>query len=120
MPGHGRSLLSNWGAICARAARLRGQNWLVFKGASDASLENALDWFAPYAKGDKTHEEFVHSHVKFDDQCREAGESGFSGLWNPQSAIGLYAMAAMLNPKYAAVSERLHPMGGWMAACWGR
>lgn len=104
----------------AVAARLRGQNWLVFKGASDASLENALDWLAPYAKGDKTHEEFVHSHVKFDDQRREAGESGFSGLWNPQSATGLYAMATLLNPKYAAVSERLHPMGGWMAACWGR
>ena len=104
----------------ALAAHLRGQNWLELKGPTGVSVANALDWLAPYAKGDKTHQEFVHSSVKFDYQRRDAGEAGFSGVWNAQQAASLYAMATLLEPKYAAVSQRLYPVGGWMAACWGK
>jgi hypothetical protein len=104
----------------ALAAHLRGESWLNIKGSTGASVADALDWLAPYAKGDKTHEEFVHSRVKFDYQRRDAGEAGYSGTWNAESSSSLYAMATLLNPEYAAVSQRLHPLGGWMAACWGR
>lgn len=95
------------------AAHLRGENWLGLKGSTNASVADALDWLAPYAKGDKTHEEFVHSRVKFDYQRRDVGLSGYSEL-----SSNLYAMAAILDPKYAAISQQLKPLGGWMAACW--
>ncbi len=102
------------------AAHLRGENWLGLTGSTGASVADALDWLAPYARGDKTHEEFAHSHVKFDYQRRDAGLSGYSGLWNTELSSNLYAMATILDPKYAAISQRLKPLGGWMAACWGR
>lgn len=104
----------------ALAARLHGENWLDLKGSTGVSVSDALDWLAPYAKGDKTHEEFVHSRVKFDYQRRDAGLAGYSGVWNTELSSNLYAMATILDPKYAAISQRLSPLGGWMAACWGR
>ena len=38
------------------AARLRGEDWLL-----------------PFASGERTHEEYVHTSVKFDLQRRGAG-----------------------------------------------
>lgn len=107
----------------ALAARLHGENWLDFKGSTRASLRNALDWLAPYANGDKTHEEFVHSRVKFDYQRRDAGLPEFSGIWDPARSSNLYAMASILDAKYLAISQALKPSGGssggWIRACWG-
>lgn len=104
----------------ALAAHLRGENWLSLKGSTGASVADALNWLAPYAKGDKSHEEFVHSRVKFDYQRRDAGLPGYSGVWDTQLSSSLYGMATILDPKYAAVSRQLKPLGGWMAACWVR
>lgn len=106
----------------ALAARLREQNWLDLKGSTRASLRDALDWLTPYAKGDKTHEEFVHSRIKFDYQRRDAGVSEFSGVWDHKRSSNLYAMAAILDSKYVEISQRLGQStgssGGWIAACW--
>jgi len=104
----------------ALAAHLSGENWFDLRGSTRASLQGAMDWPTPYANGDKTHEEFVHLRVKFDYQGWGARLSGYSGAWDPEPSSKLYAMATILNPKYAAMSRRLKPLGGWMAACWDR
>ena len=104
----------------ALAARLRGENWLTVTGSSGGSIASALDWLAPYARGEKPHEEFVHSRVKFDYQRRDAGLRGYSGAWDATLSSNLYAMATLLDPKYAVISQRLKPLNGWMAACWAR
>lgn len=103
----------------AIAAHGRNEDWLSMAGANGANLGDAVDWLTPYATGAKTHEEFVHSTVKFDYQRRSAGVSGFAGTWNRQLAAPTYAMASMLDDKYRAVAASLKPVGGWMAACWG-
>ncbi|MBB3210856.1 hypothetical protein FHW67_000091 [Herbaspirillum sp. Sphag1AN] len=107
-------------ARAALAARLRNEDWLDMKNGQRASLEDALDWLAPYASGEKIHEEFVHSRVRFDYQRRDAGLPGYAGIWDKQLASNLYAMAARLNPKYLQLSSQLQPLRGWMAACWSK
>ena len=102
----------------ALAAQLAGENWYAIKGASGAGLPEALTWLQPYALGQKSHEEFVHSSVKFDAQRRAAGLPGFSGLWDRKKAYIVYRYAALLDKQFQPVSDSLPAVKGWLAACW--
>ena len=102
----------------AMAARLRGEDWLTLKGDNGASLQAGLNWLLPYAKGEQTHEEYVHSKIKFDFQRRDAGVPGFSGLWEKDSATNLYWTAATLDGVYVSVAKSLMPAPAWIAGCW--
>ncbi|KVE26548.1 alginate lyase [Burkholderia singularis] len=102
----------------ALAARRFNRNWLRERAANGATLAAALDWLVPYARGEKTHEEFVHSPVPFDAKRREAGLPGYSGQWEPKSAAELFHLAARLDGRYASVAQQLSPMPpAWLAAC---
>ncbi|QGZ62727.1 alginate lyase [Paraburkholderia acidisoli] len=102
----------------ALAARRHNRNWLPERAANGASLAAALDWLKPYALGDKTHEEFVHSSVPFDAKRREAGLPGYTGAWDPKNAAELYHLAARLDGRYAPVALKLAPTPpAWLAVC---
>nr|WP_232440262.1 alginate lyase family protein [Burkholderia ubonensis] len=102
----------------ALAARRFNRNWLREKGANGATLAAALDWLGPYARGEKTHEEFVHSPVAFDAKRREAGLPGYTGQWDPKNATELFHLAARLDGRYARVAQQLSPTPpAWLAAC---
>lgn len=102
----------------ALAAQLAGENWYAIKSSSGAGLPEALAWLQPYALGQKSHEEFVHSTVKFDAQRRAAGLPGFSGQWDRRKAYIVYRYAALLDPRFQSVSDSLPVVKGWLAACW--
>lgn len=102
----------------ALAAQLAGENWYALKGSSGAGLPEALAWLRPFALGQKTHEEFVHSSVKFDAQRRAAGLPGFSGQWDRKKAYIVYRYAAILDKQFQPVSDSLPVVKGWLAACW--
>ncbi|MFP6557485.1 alginate lyase family protein [Paraburkholderia sp. B3] len=102
----------------ALAARRHNRNWLPEKAANGATLAKALDWLTPYALGEKTHEEFVHSTVPFDARRREAGLPGYAGAWDPQNAAELYHLAARLDGRYTPIALRLAPTPpAWLAVC---
>ncbi|WP_415914059.1 alginate lyase family protein [Paraburkholderia sp. J12] len=102
----------------ALAARRHNRNWLPEKAANGATLARALDWLTPYALGEKTHEEFVHSSVPFDARRREAGLPGYSGDWDPKNAAELYHLAARLDGRYAPIALKLAPTPpAWLAVC---
>jgi hypothetical protein len=92
----------------AIAARAHGQDWYDVP-AGHPLLPAALDWLAPYALGEKTHDEFVHSKVKFDAQRAQAGMHGYSGPWEPVTARATYLEAAQLDPRFERV--RNHVLG---------
>lgn len=105
-------------ATAALAARRFNRNWLGERAPNGATLAAALDWLAPYARGEKTHEEFVHSPVPFDAKRREAGLPGYSGMWEPKNATELFHLAARLDGRYAGIAQQLSPMPpAWLAAC---
>ncbi|WDD95899.1 alginate lyase family protein [Burkholderia sp. FERM BP-3421] len=102
----------------ALAARRFNRNWLRERAAGGASLATALNWLEPYARGEKTHEEFVNSPVPFDAKRREAGLPGYSGQWDPKNATELFYLAARLDGRYLSVAQQLSPTTpAWLAMC---
>ena len=104
--------------VAALAARRHNRNWLTQRAQNGASLQSALDWLLPYALGEKTHEEFVHSSVAFDAKRRAAGLPGYSGPWDPKDSAELFHLAARLSGRYAGAALRLSPTPpAWLAVC---
>ena len=95
-----------------------GGDWLKLS-ANGASLGAALDWLVPYATGQRSHEEFVHTHVQFDKDRAKVGEAGYAGTWQPKSSATLFWLAAQLAPRYLPVAKQLaeHP-ADWISACY--
>ncbi|PRC92084.1 alginate lyase family protein [Solimicrobium silvestre] len=102
----------------AMAARTIGQDWLNLQAENGASLAAGLNWLLPYARGEQTHEEYVHTTVKFDLQRRDAGVAGFTGMWEPKSSGQLYWLASTLDAHYLPVAQSLINQSAWIAACW--
>jgi hypothetical protein len=86
------------------AARRHGQDWL---GDEDGALLRAVAWLEPYATGAKTHEEFAKTTVPFDRTRRDAGVPGFEGMFQPAKARPAMALAARLDPRFAATARAL-------------
>ncbi len=96
-----------------------GGNWLRFTAPGGASLGRSLDWLVPYASGQRSHQEFVHTSVKFDRDRARVGESGYSGTWEPKSSNKLYWLAAQLDARYLPLARQLAPNPqDWIGACY--
>ncbi len=65
----------------ALVAKSQGQDWLKLSGKDGQTLEAGLNWLLPYAKGEKTHQEFAHTTKRFDVARGNAGVGGFTGEW---------------------------------------
>jgi hypothetical protein len=92
-------------------------NLLEASSASGSSIAAALDWLAPYAAGRRKHQEFVHTSEPFDIERQKAGLKGYGGRWDPRNSAALYAQAAVLMPKYQALTARLGDFPVVLAAC---
>lgn len=88
-------------------ASLQGRPLFSITGPKGQSLSRTLEWLAPYARGEKTHEEFVHSQVRFDAERAAAGVPGFTGPFSPKKAQWSYWLAAQLDGKWLELSEKL-------------
>lgn len=93
--------------LAAAVARGRGEDWLRLPGREGQTLAAALDWLLPYAQGQRSHEEFRHTTVRFDVQRAEAGLPGYAGVWDPKGARTLYWSASLLDPRYVAIAQKL-------------
>jgi hypothetical protein len=107
-------------ATAAVAAQPFGRDWLRLKSSTGSSLASALSWLAPYASGERMHQEFVHSQVEFDRTRANAGVAGFSGQWEPKGAATLFQQAAVLDARYRPLAEKLAPAPDWIALCAGQ
>ena len=102
----------------ALAAKADGGDWL-HAAVNGTSLSAALDWLVPYANGERSHEEFVHTRVQFDKDRARVGEAGYSGTWQPKSSATLFWLAAQLDRRYLPVAKQLaeHP-ADWINVCY--
>lgn len=92
----------------ALSARTQGHDWIDLTGAEGQSLRGALAWLTPYAEGVKTHQEFARTTVKFDIARRQAGVSGFDGIWPAKTAAALYWSASLLDTRYLETARKLN------------
>lgn len=84
----------------ALAAKMHGQDWFHTAATGSPSVQMGVDWLLPYASGEKTHEEFVHSSVRFDAARAKAGESGYSGMWQRKNSASLLTLVAWEDSHY--------------------
>jgi hypothetical protein len=94
--------------MAAIAAQAHGEDWFSWRSTTGSSLPGALDWLAPYAKGDKIHIEFAKSKVQFDADRAAAGQKEYAPHpWDPANAVGTYSLASALDPRYRALRDDL-------------
>jgi len=105
-------------AVAALAARAHGQDWFHTSATGSPSVQMGVDWLLPYALGQKTHEEFVHSTVKFDADRAAAGEHGYSGMWERKTSVGVLTLAAALDSKYASARDQVASDTGTKPLDW--
>jgi len=105
-------------SVACLAAKAHGQDWFHEVPPGGASVAQGVDWFLPYARGEKTHQEFVHSVVKFDAQRAQAGVPGFTGRWDRKGALGLLAFAAALDPARQAELDQFTASTGQRVPAW--
>ncbi len=92
-----------------RAALLyqRGQNFDLYntKTPNGASVSQCVAWGLPYAKGEQTHAEFVHSTVTFDAQRGANGEATYiaGNAFNPKGALRCMELAQYYQPGLGTV-----------------
>ncbi|MHC1479014.1 alginate lyase family protein [Frateuria aurantia] len=91
----------------AYAARLKGEDWYHWRNHRGASLATAVGWLQPYASGQLSHQEFVHSRVRFDALRAQAGLHGFKGNFDPSYAAGVYWLASAWDPTLCPLAGSL-------------
>jgi hypothetical protein len=107
--------------MAALAARAHGENWFAWRDAEGAGLPGALDWLAPYAKGEKVHIEFANSKVQFDRDRAGAGQAEYAPHpWDVSNAVGTYALASLMDPRYRGLRDELVARVNRQPAAWIR
>ncbi|MBO9708230.1 MAG: alginate lyase family protein [Caulobacter sp.] len=105
--------------MAALTAKAHGEDWLNWKGANGASLADALDWLAPYARGEKVHIEFANSKIQFDRDRAAAGQKEYAPHpWDVSNGVGTYGLAALLDPRFAALRDDLVARTGRKPSAW--
>jgi hypothetical protein len=107
--------------MAALAAQAHGQDWFTWRNAAGASLPGALDWLAPYAKGEKVHVEFVNSKIQFDRDRAAAGQKEYAPHpWDVTNGVSTFGLASLMDPRYRALRDDLVARTGRQPAPWIR
>jgi len=105
--------------MAALTAKAHGQDWFSRRSAKGSSLPLALDWLAPYARGDKVHTEFVNSKIQFDRDRAASGQAEYAPhAWDTANGVQTFALAAQLDPRYAAVRDQVAAKTGKAVPAW--
>lgn len=97
---------------------LHGRPLFPHLGPQGQSIGRTLQWLAPYARGELTHQEFVKSSVRFDAERAAAGVAGFSGPFDPHKARHAYWLASQLDTRWAELAASLGKPSIIQRAAW--
>jgi hypothetical protein len=73
------------------------------------SMKKSVDYVIPYATGEKTHQEWVHTEVELDRQRAAAGLEKYrtGRLFEPKDAAELLVVASYFDPSLAPLAVQL-------------
>jgi len=99
-------------------SNLYGRQLFQHIGPRGQSIGRTLEWLAPYARGDRSHEEFARSTVRFDAERAAAGVPGFSGPFDPRKTRYAYWLASRLDSHWSELSLSLGQPPASQRAPW--
>ena len=87
----------------------RNIDFYTFNSSTGSSLKKSMDWLGPYLTGEKKHEEFVHSTVKFDLERAKNGEADYVAgtLFKPAAGLKTLGLACYFDPNYLKVIQKI-------------
>lgn len=89
--------------------RGEGTNFYTYQSPNGSSIKKSVDWLIPYITGEKKHEEYVNTTVKFDHDRARNNEPGFAAgtLFEPKLAIPLLKSVVYFDQKYQTLLIQL-------------
>lgn len=93
--------------------RAKGQNFYTYESPKGSSIKKSVDWLMPYIKGEKQHEEYVNTTVKFDRDRAKNNEPGFAPgtMFEPKLAIPVLALSIYFDPSQEKLLSDLTSKG---------
>jgi len=85
--------------------RAKGINFYTYESPKGSSIQKSVNWLLPYIKGEKQHEEYVNTTVKFDRDRAKNNEPGFAPgtMFNPTLALPVIKLSIYFDPTQIAV-----------------
>ncbi len=84
--------------IAALAAHDHGENWYGITASGGSTMQAALQWLSPYAKGTQTNQE----------QSRPTADTGsIATTWSPSASASLYLYASALDRQWSDLATQL-------------
>lgn len=87
-------------------------NFYTYQSPKGSSIKKSVAWLLPYIKGEKQHEEYVHTTVKFDHDRAKNNEPGFAPgtMFEPKLALPVLELAVYFDETYAPILKQLEPV----------
>lgn len=89
--------------------RAKGQNFYTYESAKGSSIKKSVDWLMPYLTGQKQHEEYVNTTVKFDRDRAKNNEPGFAPgtMFDPILALPVLKLSVYFGTSQFEVLTKL-------------
>ncbi|RZL33419.1 MAG: hypothetical protein EOP00_32875, partial [Pedobacter sp.] len=90
--------------------RAGGENFYLYQSAKGSSIKKSVDWLIPYITGEKQHEEYVNTTVKFDKDRAKNNEPGFAPgtMFKPSLALPVLKLSVYFDPKQSGLLKTLN------------
>lgn len=87
----------------------RNLDFYNYISTTGSSIKKSMDWLRPYLSGAQTHEEFVHSTVKFDLQRAKNGEADYIAgtLFKPAAGLETLGLAYYFDQEYLTLIQKI-------------
>ncbi|SFA42462.1 Alginate lyase [Pedobacter suwonensis] len=89
--------------------RAKGPDFYTYQSPKGSSIKKSVEWLIPYINGEKQHEEYVHTTVKFDRDRAKNNEPGFAPgtMFKPDLALPVLKLAVYFDGSQADLLKKL-------------
>ena len=91
--------------------RANYENLYAYQSPFGSSIKKSVDWMLPYMKGEKQHEEYVNTTVKFDRERAKNNEIGFAKgtMFKPEMALPVFKLALYFDSSLKNILANINP-----------
>ncbi|UKT63300.1 alginate lyase family protein [Pedobacter mucosus] len=93
--------------------RAGGGNFYNYESNTGSSIKKSVEWLIPYVKGEKQHEEYVNTTVKFDRDRAKNNEPGFApgSMFKPVLAVPVLRLSKYFDPTHEKLLSTVNDKG---------